>query len=205
MTGELSKIEIKDLIGIENPIILDIGAYDGRDGNELAQMFDNPRVWCFEPITHIDTVKNVTVVRAAVADINGRLKLYTSNHMQSSSLRKPKAHLEIFPEVKFDVKPIEVDCITLDVWKWINCEHDIIDFIWCDVNGSEGDFIKGATESLKQTRYLYIEFSDKELYEGQINKAKMLEMLPDYWELMATLNYKGNFGNLLLKNKLHES
>jgi FkbM family methyltransferase len=200
MTGELSKQEIKDLIGIENPIILDVGAYDGKDGRELAMLFDNPKVWCFEPITHIEPFKNGHIVRMAVCDINGRLKLYTSEHMQSSSLRKPKAHLDIFLDVQFDVKPIEVDCVTLDVWSWINYEHDIIDFIWCDVNGSEGDFIKGARETLRRTRFLYIEFSDKELYEGQVTKSKLIDMLPEYWQVIGTYNFKGNFGNVLLKN-----
>ena len=70
-----------------------------------------------------------------------------------------------------------------------------------DINGAEEDFILGASAVLKyRVRFLYIEFSDKELYEGQITKEKILNLLPDF-SLMNIYNFKGNFGNLLLKNR----
>lgn len=201
--NELTKEEIAYLIGKEDPIILDVGAYDGRDGRELAALFDNPVVWSFEPINQVEKFKHGRTIRAAVTDVVGRKRLYTADHMQSCSIRKPKKHLEIFPEVKFDKSPIEIDCITLDHWYNVHYYYrPTIDFIWCDVNGSEAEFIKGGYETLLKTRYLYIEVSDRELYEGQSTKDEVIQMLPDYWHVIGLYNYKGNFGNLLLKNTL---
>ena len=40
--------------------------------------------------------------------------------------------------------------------------------------------IRGGRESLSRTRFLYTEFSDEELYEGQITLSGILELLPDF-------------------------
>jgi hypothetical protein len=40
--------------------------------------------------------------------------------------------------------------------------------------------IRGGQRTLSRTRYLYTEYSDDELYEGQIGLRKILEMLPDF-------------------------
>lgn len=207
---ELSKQEIKNLIDREEPIILDIGAFDCSDSKELVELYNDyhARLFAFEPIYWEQKKINrqfVTFFDFAIGDIDGFKHCYFpgSNHYQSCSLCPPQNHLQVFPEMKFhktETRPTPI--FRLDTWykaQFLNADP-VIDFIWCDVNGSEGDVIKGATETLKRTRYLYVEFSDKELYEGQLNKEQLMEMLPD-WGLLGIYNYKGNFGNLLLKNK----
>lgn len=217
---ELLKKDIKKLIGEkEKPIILDIGTYDGFDAAELAMHLGNCEIHCFEADKRSqelferengDNPKLHLWKCAVTSEPWSKVKLYKSDsqtrrHYEfqnswsaSSSIRKPKNHLKLFPDVQF-IETEEVESTTLDMWDWFH-DFDVIDFIWCDVNGAEEDVIKGATEVLKKTRYLYIEFSDKELYEGQINKEKLLSLLPDFGE-MGIYNFAGNFGNVLLKNK----
>ena len=96
----------------------------------------------------------------------------------SGSLRKPKRHLEVYPWVSFD-RTLEVTVQTLDSWT-ASQNMDRIDFIWADIQGAEVDLIKGATESLKRTRYLYTEYNDQELYEGQVGLDEIGRMLPDF-------------------------
>lgn len=217
---ELTKIEIARLIGKkEKAIVLDVGCYDGEDAAELALELENCEIHCFEADKRSQELferrngnnSELHLWKCAVtSEPWTKVKLYKSDSQMrrhyefqnswsaSSSIRKPKTHLELFPDVQF-IETEEVESTTLDMWNWFH-DFDVIDFIWCDVNGAEEDVVGGAAEVLKKTRYLYIEFSDKELYEGQINKEKLLSLLPDFEE-MGIYNFAGNFGNVLLKNK----
>ena len=50
-------------------------------------------------------------------------------------------------------------------------ELGAVDLIWADIQGAEGEMVRGGLETLSRTRYLYTEFSDDELYEGQATLA----------------------------------
>ena len=218
-SNELSKKEIKKLINKDNPIIIEVGAYDGADSRELNKLYEHAICFCFEAdprsqklFIKMNSRNTLILEKYAVGSIDGEVDFYTSDSdtrrhkhnthswSASSSLKKPKTHLQLFKDVQFK-DCIKVNSIKLDTWYRENIVKDIVDFIWVDINGAEEDFILGASKTLKEkTRFLYIEFSDKELYENQITKDKMLELLPDF-ELLSIHNFKGNFGNLLLKNK----
>ncbi len=228
---ELSKEEIKKLIGHEAPFILDIGTYDGRDAFALQKIFKGGMIVCFEAdprsaelfrirydqmlrgMLSFDHSPEMILVETAVGSIDGTVMLYQSDsetrrhHVDqkswsaSSSLSKPKKHLELFPDVQFNAS-VNVDCIRLDSFYKRCCQKsELIDFVWCDVNGAEKDVLLGGLCTLNNyTRYLYIEFSNKELYEGQVSKEELLKLLPNFEEL-GVYNFQGNFGNVLLKNK----
>lgn len=197
---EITKQELMLLIG-NKPTILDIGSYDGSDAFEFAEL--GARVFCFEPV-NFDKMKshpNMVLFPYAVGASDKITIMYCSHHAQSNSLRKPKNHLELFPNVLYN-KRESVEMVKLDTWhKNLNPRVPLpkIDLIWADVNGCEGDLIEGGQSVLEKTRYLFIESSDKELFEGQVKTDDLLKMLPD-WELLGVYNHLGNFGNYLLKN-----
>jgi len=229
---EISKAEIAKLIGDKKAVIFDIGSYDGSDGIELLSHLNldyHSRLYCFEAdIRSFDIlVENyqkfdmhnlfsIYPQNIAICNKNGEIELNISDSetrrhgdnefwSASSSLRKPKAHLSLFPDVEFKAKQIalgmKLDTFVEGQTPLNGGEIEIVDFIWCDVNGAEEDVILGALNTLKdKTRYLYIEFSDKELYEGQITLEKMLSLLPSF-EMIGIYNFQGNFGNVLCKNK----
>lgn len=195
----ITKQELLKLIDRDNPVILDVGAYDGTDSYEFAEL--GCTVYCFEPI-HANRMKmrlhkNIFIHPYAIGAVETITEFkYCSTHQQSGSLLEPKNHLTIWPDIKFDTTEV-VKVQPLDHW-FAMFGRDI-DLIWVDVNGSEGDLVRGATETFKNTRFLFIESSDKELFEGQIKTDELLAMLPG-WELLGVYNSLGNFGNLLLKN-----
>lgn len=204
---DISKEYIKSLVS-EKPVILDIGCFDGKDSAELAALFDECEIYCFEADPrNIEKFKQrngnnpkLHLQPFAIGSVNGKVEFHQSEGKGASgSLKKPAYHLELFPEVKFE-SVVEVDCTTLNKWYVHNLYPKTIDFIWCDVNGGEEDVIMYGTKALKNTKYLFVEFSDKELYEGQVNKKDLLWYIPDFREL-GTYSYMGNFGNVLLKNK----
>jgi hypothetical protein len=74
---------------------------------------------------------------------------------------------------------VPVQTITLDSL----CEqHDIgiIDFVWADIQGAEGEMIRGGRAALARTRYLFTEYSDDEMYRGQPSLNEILAMLPTF-------------------------
>jgi len=219
---ELSKQQIAELIGLDNPhpVILEIGAYDGKDGKEIAEQFASCEVHCFEADPRSQSLfellnepyGKINLHKIALGNVNGEIEFYQSDSetrrhydfqndwSASSSIRKPKTHLDLFPDVQFE-KKIKVRCLKLDTWYRQNfTSHQLIDFVWADVNGAEEDVILGGINTLtNNARYLYIETSDKELYEGQITTDKLLELLPTFSVLDIYKNL-GNFANILLKN-----
>lgn len=209
MTSELSHQEISNLITSERPVVLDIGCHDGRDGIGICKLLNNPELHAFEC-----DERNIRLFKdqhhpgwselwpVAISDRDGFavFNMSEGRNNASGSIRNPAAHFHIFPDVKFNTVDT-VECMKLDTW-YNNVLHPrIIDFTWADVNGAEGKLIAGGIETLTYyTKYLYIEFSDKELYAGQPTKAELIAMLPGY-EVIGEYNFKGNFGNLLMKNK----
>ncbi len=135
----------------------------------------------------------VHLLNAAVGQVNGVVDFWdsvTPEYYGSSSIREPKDSLTLWPTMKFEKKTVE--CLTLDS---LFCPYpDRIDFIWADVQGAEIDLILGGKEALKKTRYFYTEFSDKELYAGEIKLPEILELLPDF-EIVEQYDH-----DVLLKN-----
>lgn len=209
MERNITKQEIVRLISNRKVLILDIGSHDGTDSALIASHFDDVEVHCFEC-----DPRNIELWKAevhpeymklhehALGDIRyaGILHKSEGRNHASSSLFPPKTHKDIFPDVAFNEQCI-VDVYTLDFFFNKLLKPRIIDLAWIDVNGAEGDVVKGGIETLTYyTRWLHIEFSDKELYEGQVSKAELIALLPSF-EVVEEYGFRGNFGNLLMKNK----
>jgi 2-O-methyltransferase len=210
----ISKEEIVQLVGKDNPTILDIGCNDGQHTLWFLDMFKNARVFSFEPDPRaIERYKaKVNDKRAqlfefAISDSNGTVEFHSSGGQhpqddwqlkhgwdQSGSIKKPKRHLDEHPWCKFD-NTIQVPTKKLDSWLE-EAQIELFDFIWVDVQGAEENLIRGGQESLRRTRYLYTEYSDDELYEGQINLKNIMKILPDF---EVVTRYRKD---VLLKNRL---
>lgn len=200
--GSINGETLVELMGKENPVILEIGCNDGEHTLWLLDLFKQARVYCFEPDPRARKryLENVNDKRARLFDLaishtDGITDFYMSSGTPphsfrnsagslpegwdlSGSIKKPKRHLEIHPWCKFE-KKITVKTKTLDTW--VQEEGiEFIDFIWADVQGAEADLINGGKEVLKRTRYFFTEYCNRELYEGQIKLRQLLKLLPDF-------------------------
>ncbi|NBD18394.1 MAG: FkbM family methyltransferase [Cyanobacteria bacterium] len=208
--SKITRAEVKEYVNKPNPTILEIGAHHGEHTVLFSEMFESPKIYCFEPDPrNIVSFKQrvgdhpyITLFEMAVSSNSGTTELYQSSgvskksieHDCSSSIKKPKNHLYVYPTIKFDQKVL-VNTISLDEWcnqYKINC----IDFIWMDVQGAEMDVFQGANQALKLTRYLYTEYNNNELYEGQGNLEQILEYLEQF-SYEPLIRYPGD---ILLKN-----
>jgi FkbM family methyltransferase len=201
---DITKQEIKDLIGTGG-IILEIGSYNGADAQGMADACEPRELHCFEAnpasaeILKLLCDDRLTIWNYAVCAHNGTTVLNLSNHPQSDTIKRPKKHLKLFPKVKYK-DTVTVKATTLDSWYVSVLKDEIISFAWIDVNGAEDALLLGGAHALSRTRYIYIEYCEKELFERALNRERMIKALPGF-EVIGDYNFLGAYGNLLFRNK----
>jgi FkbM family methyltransferase len=182
-------------------IIFEVGAYKGDSSYNIIQFLSPVKEYhAFEP-----DYRNFKILESqflnfkftkanflAIGSFDGKTNFYHSGGVNSisndwsasSSIKKPKLATTENPWLTFN-EITEIKIITLDTY-CNNNNISNIDFIWADVQGAEEDLILGGKNILKHTKFLFTEYCDFERYEGEINKNKILELLPD-WQLVYDL------------------
>ena len=210
-------MDIMEFIKELNPkMVVEIGGHFGIDTEKIREILPNSSIITFEP-----DPRNIRIMKSrgidkicqleelAISDQNGPMNFYLSSGdcrfwakeeilrendwSASSSLKKPKLHLDLYEWIHF-TDQIEVRSLRLD--DYYPLKNEIIDFIWMDVQGAEDLVLKGSMETLKRTRYIYTEFDNAEIYENQLNLEGILNLIGPDWiikEIVTT-------NDVLLKN-----
>jgi FkbM family methyltransferase len=203
---ELGAEEIMDLLsGVECPVMLELGCNDGSDTLKFLAAIPNVQLFCFEPDARAQLLfkervnsPQVRLFGDAISDKDGWANWWSSGGIpdcsgpgewnKSGSICRPTGHLKRSPEITF-AGGMQVSAVRLDTWLKGARIHglvgDRIDFIWADLQGAEMKFIKGASEALGITRYLYTEYYNEPQYEGQPSLEQIKEALPGF-QLVAT-------------------
>jgi FkbM family methyltransferase len=206
----MDKNRIKQMINKENPVIFEVGCADGEDTQKFMDVFQdvNLKMFCFEPEpTNIEifksrNLKNCNLFEGLVSDVDGEVEFKRSrvpgspeSLRYSGSLKNPKDHLKVWPQIVFDEKII-TKSTTLDMF-CLNNNIDIIDFVWADVQGAESEMINGGKNTFEnKVRFLYTEYSNTEYYEGQKNLQEILLILGENWSVVEDFKT-----DVLLMNK----
>lgn len=155
-------------------VVIEAGCFDGTDTINLANIFNKGHIYGFEPVSgifkvlknRVQNINNVSVFNYALDGECGEKDIYISSGMsnQSSSLLKPKDHLEVFPDCKF---------LTIEKTKTITIDEFVkqqniskIDFMWIDLQGAEMQVLLQAKSILPTVKAIYSEYSLTEFYEG---------------------------------------
>ena len=164
-----------------SPVILDIGTYDGTDSIEFLDLYNNARIFAFE------------------ADLRS-IDLFKHSISSKESLQILINYYNLNPQTTIDklFELVNSSKLTL-VEKAISD----IDFVWADLNGGEKELIEGGINTYKNhVNYLYTEFSDNKMMEGQPTLNEILDMLEGTFTVLdKKINGTGMYGNVLLKNK----
>lgn len=189
-------------------VILEVGANDGEDTRAMLERWPGVQIHCFEPDARARgrfRAPEARLYPTAVGALDGEVTFHESSGLPyplpqeeaekvekklgpngwdfSGSIRAPKNHLTFHPWCKF-VSTTTVPITRLDTWaRQFGLLHQPVGLIWADVQGAEGDLIAGAPDVLRQTRYLFTEFSNDEMYEGQLTLPQLLAVLPG-WEVV---------------------
>ncbi len=140
--------------------VLDIGANVGWYSIQLAKKFKNAVIHAFEPIPQtflileknikLNDVKNITLHQLALGAQAGQTNFY---YFQGGSAVASRVNLL---DHKTAIK-VECEISTLDLFVE-NLDLSKVDFIKCDVEGSELDLIKGGRQTIdKFSPIIYIE------------------------------------------------
>jgi FkbM family methyltransferase len=212
-------MHIKQFIAnLDINVFVEIGMHFGTDTVDFRHMHPNARIVSFEPdprniqmIKKLGNDKICELNELAISNTNESMDFYLSSGSSkgllndalltqndwscSSSLKKPTGHLTLHKWITFPNKVV-VQCCKLDDFEPL--KNIIIDFMWVDVQGAEDLVFSCAQETLKNTRYVYTEYCNQQLYEGQLNLNEILKLFPGFRVL---IDYGGD---VLLENLKHK-
>jgi FkbM family methyltransferase len=215
---------IKQFIkNLDVKVFVEIGAHFCTDTQDFRKMHPQARIVCFEPDPrNIEVIKKLgndkicELHELALSNTNEPMDFHLSSGNPlgkstdpltlaydwsfSSSLKKPTGHLDQHRWITFP-NTVKVQCSKLDDFEPL--KNTKIDFMWVDVQGAEDLVFSCAQETLKNTHYVYTEFSDYELYEGQLNLSKLLNLFGSEWELVQGVcpaPHPTHGGDILLRN-----
>ena len=218
----IKMIDYKNLfVNKLNPVILDIGANDGLDSVSISKIFPNSIIHCFEPdpraikrFSEFSSIyKNIHLHQIAIGGVNGTVLFhqsdgfpedYEASQMRpegwdlSGSIKTPTGHLEANPGAHLK-KSIDVKCMTLDSWLAEKQTINSIELMRLDTQGAEGDILKNCPIALSLTNYIFTEYSDIELYEGQVSLMELDKILVNF-EIMQVFE-----NDVLFRNKSFKS
>ena len=114
-----------------------------------------------------------------------------ANNIQSSSILEFGTHATEHPQVVY-VDKIHQNSITIDTFfKRNNLDASKYDFWNFDIQGAELLALKGATETIKHAKVLYLEVNSKELY-------KECALINEIDEYLAPLGFKRVLTNMTI-------
>lgn len=204
---------IRTLLRRDDPLLLEIGAWEGDDTASFLVAMPNARILAFEPdprpyatlLKRFDSNGNVALLPLAVGATLGRVTWYQSHGdipsdvcrdhdwSLSSSLKKPEHHLIRSPQITFT--ETSVQCVRLDDWLGTYPGVPTFDFAWIDAQGAQRDIIAGGGQTLSKIPYIYIELHGTPEYAGEPSFAELCALLPTH-EPMAQ-----HAENILFKRK----
>lgn len=146
--------------------VLHIGAHHGQEYPTYRKLQIEPIVFIEAlPHTYNILLNNVPdtclCINTAIGNITGDIDMYVdeANTGGSSSILKPKIHLQQYPHITFPHK-INVPITKIDL-----LNIPICNFINMDIQGYELEALKGAFNYLKNVNYIMLEVNRDEVYE----------------------------------------
>lgn len=188
----------------KDSVVLELGAMDGSFTSQIKSWVKNgtDRYYMFEPNPNNKDMcldnkpDNVKFIDQAIWHTTGKAKFWVSKSTSSrpyngqSSLREPE------PRGEYSFTEVEVNTITLDDF----CKQEKIDeigFIWCDIQGAEGDMIAGGKIMIPKTKLMLLEVMKKEAYLNQLLENEIVEYaLLNGFEILEKMEC-----DILFKNK----
>ena len=191
----------------QNPVIIEAGSHTGDDTLYMNGLWPKAKIYTFEPNPKwhdvirgkIAPYPNIQFFPLALGNTVGSIDFfqYLAHDTGADCALKPLLETHFW---KHTIKtpqfsdPFKVPVTTLDAWAK---EHgvDQVDFMWLDMEGSEGKMLEGSEEILKNTRIIQLEWSETAIFEGE----------KPFHELNQFLKERGFICSSISKNQEHET
>ncbi len=195
-----------------NNVVLELGAGEGDTSQAILNLLAGTKTpfkfHFFEPNIELvpeiiektkyflNSFPDVHLFNEGISMVSGRIMFYKAEKPNSflSSTRQPKLITTQHPETVFTES--QVDGISLDDhMQRSGLRNTAVDFIFMDMQGAEVDLIRGASNTLLNTKYIFTKYSNTELYNGQGSIHKIFKTLRGF-DIISHFE-----GAVLLKNK----
>ncbi|HPI30848.1 MAG TPA: FkbM family methyltransferase [Bacteroidales bacterium] len=196
------------LAKINGPLIcIDVGAHRGDFIKELSTCVELEKAILIEPIPEMVEIlkekfanKNYLIFQNVISDIDKSEKDFLINEMPAtSSLFEFNKEMEELNNINTNVKNKQkvitrtMDSIVLE------SKLKKIDILKIDVQGAEHLVINGAKETLKKTKFAYIELSFKPLYKGSSVFHEIYKLMENLGFIMVEISpgYRSSLNEIL--------
>lgn len=141
-----------------------VGAHEAHEVDRMARLYPGSRFLCFEPnpgtyqtlLGRFAGHPSVRLSPLALGRTPGRTRFFELSESGNGSLLEPdpaawaRAHQQGSPDTtSFDVTVSTLDRETADL--------PVINLLWLDVQGAEGDVLAGGADTLRRTQAVFIE------------------------------------------------
>jgi FkbM family methyltransferase len=175
---------------------IDIGAHRGDFFNQILNHYSIKRTVLIEPIAHLANYlaenfsnDNVAIYNNAISDKNNEsIEFQINEFEETSSILQFKSQMSELSNV--NTKPARKEKVIMRTLDSITEELQLqtIDLIKIDVQGVEHLVIAGATDTLSNTRFVWVELSFKPLYIGSSVFQDIYLLLQDLGFLLLELS-----------------
>ena len=179
--------------------VIQIGAHIGQEYNLYKELdikhmaFFEPQKQIFEKLSnHISESNNIKLYNIALGNKKGSIKMYIDSYkQQSSSILKPKKHLNQYPHIEFhNEQNVGIDKLDNII------QSKLYNFISMDVQGYELEVLKGSKNILHNIDYIQTEVNRDELYKNCAQVNELDSFLDEYKFIRIVTNWKGkNWGD----------
>tara|TARA_R110000824_G_scaffold393514_1_gene592701 strand:+ start:157 stop:783 length:627 start_codon:yes stop_codon:yes gene_type:complete len=159
----------------------EVGCFEAEFSRDLVRRLGYRDIIAFEAnphnyLKHNKQIENSGVkhIHAAITDHDGRTKFYLQNENAYRPGNNSIFKREDDPE--FGYTSIEVDCYRLDTHLK---ESTNTVCMWIDAEGAAYNVLLGATETLKKTKYVFIEVEEKVYWKDQKTVIEVTKLLND--------------------------
>lgn len=201
----------------ERPVIVEAGAFDGKDTQRAAAFWPRSTIHAFEPVPEIyallrsntHELANVHTYNLALSSSQGMAEFHVSEKtsrpgkpFQAGSLHEPQERLQ-WSDARY-THTIQVPTITLE--HWATQQHITqIDMLWLDAQGHELEILKGSGQLLKHISVIYTEVHFINAYQGQPLYEELKSWLEENGFTQVAQDFKDQtswfFGNVVFVNK----
>jgi FkbM family methyltransferase len=173
--------------------VLHIGAHHGQEYSTYKRLNISPIVFV-EALPHTYNILTQNVgpecicINVAIGNHEGVVSMYVdeANTGGSSSVLKPKIHLQQYPHIQF---PYQVD---VPITKIDTLDLPLCNFINMDIQGYELEALKGAAIYLNTVDYLMLEINRAEVYENCAQIEQVDQYLLQYGFIRVETDWAGH-------------
>jgi FkbM family methyltransferase len=176
------------LVGRESRLVF-VGAHLGALLVPVAAHSGSRTIVAFEPVPDtcrlltlnvaLNGLAGISVHQQAIGDTEGSVR-FTQNPINTGNSRVSNTGEIVVPVSTLD------DALKREAWTYT-------DLLVLDAEGFEARAMRGASNTLSQTRYFYVEYSPEQLREQGSTAEEFLDLAATYFQSMYVQGRSGGF------------